>query len=184
MFSGFFISEIIFSLMYSLSIIGKKRFFQCFIQETAGDGDTPRWHRARAQLVFIFRRNANGGMHAGSGGATNHQRKIQVSLFHFAGYINHFIQRRRDQAAEPDNICFFSDGRFQNFVDRHHHAEINNIVPLHPSTTPTIFFSDIVYIAFTVASKIFCIPFSSSAFRLNSRFTAIIIIQFSCSIKG
>ena len=46
----------------------------------------------------------------------------------FRGHRDHLVERRRDQATQPNDVDLFFDSGFDDFIDRHHDAEINDIV--------------------------------------------------------
>ena len=43
---------------------------------------------------------------------------------------------------------FFPDGGFQDFIRRHHHAKVNDIIPITTQHHTHNIFSDIMHIAF------------------------------------
>ena len=49
-------------------------------------------------------RNLQGDMQFTGRGTTNHNRYLQTSLLQFLGHVDHFLETRRNQTAQPDHI--------------------------------------------------------------------------------
>ncbi len=58
----------------------------------------------------------DGGVDAARGRAADQQRDIEALAFHLGGHVDHFIERRRDQAGEPDDIDLLGLGRSRIFA--------------------------------------------------------------------
>ena len=82
------------------------------------------------------------------GGTTNQQRQGKALTFHLSGYIDHFIQRWRDQAGKTDDIGILFTGCFQDFITRHHDAKIDNFIVVTLQYHTHNVFTDVMYITF------------------------------------
>jgi len=80
-------------------------------------------HRATA----IVRVDLDGGMDAAGGGAADHQRHVHALAFQLARKEAHFIQRRRDQAGQADDVGALGLGGLDDPGGRHHDAEIDHL---------------------------------------------------------
>ena len=60
--------------------------------------------------------------------AANQQWQVNLLSLEFRGYSDHLIERRRDQATQPNDVDLFFYSGFDDFIDRYHDAEINDIV--------------------------------------------------------
>ena len=67
---------------------------------------------------------------------------------HLLGHVHHLIERWRDQAAQPDHVCFAFPRRFQNFRGRNHHPEIDDLVVITLQHHAHDIFADVVDVAF------------------------------------
>ena len=99
----------------------------------------------RAAVVLL---DLHGGVRLRSGRAANQQRQRKALPLHLFGDVDHLIQRRRNQARQPDNIGLLFDGGFQDFVARHHHAEVDNLVVIALQHHADDILADVVHVAF------------------------------------
>ena len=49
-------------------------------------------------------------------------------MLEFRGYVHHFIEARRDQAAEADDVNLMLLGRFHDFCRGDHHAHVDHLI--------------------------------------------------------
>ena len=68
------------------------------------------------------------GVHAAGGGAADQERHVETFALHLRGDVAHFVERRRDQPGQPDDVGLLGDRGVQNLVRRCHHAEIDHVV--------------------------------------------------------
>ena len=68
------------------------------------------------------------GVHAARGRAADQERHVEAFALHLGGDMAHFVERRRDQAGQPDDVGLLGDRGLQDLVRRHHHAEIDHVV--------------------------------------------------------
>ena len=57
--------------------------------------------RLAAPVVGV---NLHRRMHAAGGGAADQQRHVKALPLHLGGDVAHFVERRRDQAGQPDDV--------------------------------------------------------------------------------
>ena len=62
--------------------------------------------------------------------------------------MHHFIERRRDQSTEPDNIDFLFAGGPQYFICWHHHPEVNNVIIVTCQHDTHNVLADVMHISF------------------------------------
>src|ERR1051326_8131857 len=67
---------------------------------------------------------------------------------HFASDVSHFIERRRDQAAEADQVGFLVAGGFENFFSRDHDTEVYDLVVVAAKDDADDVFADVMDITF------------------------------------
>ena len=60
--------------------------------------------------------------------AADQQRDVETLALHLRGDVAHLVERRGDQAGEPDDRRPFGTRRLDDLVDRHHHAEVDHLV--------------------------------------------------------
>ena len=87
------------------------------------------------------------GVRARGGGAADHQRHLQALALHLAGDVAHFLQRRRDQAGQADQIGILFAGAVQDHLRRHHHAQIDHLEIVAGQHHANDIFADVVHIA-------------------------------------
>ena len=54
--------------------------------------------------LAVVRRNLDGGVRAAGGGSADEQRQLEVLALHLPGHVHHLVERRRDEAAEADEV--------------------------------------------------------------------------------
>ena len=100
------------------------------------------------RFMLVGRRDLYRRVTLAGGGAADEQRNLQATPRHLAGDMGHFIQRRRDQTAETDNIGLLFNRRVDDLVRRHHDAEIDDIVVIAAQHDADDIFADVVDVAF------------------------------------
>src|SRR5690606_17190031 len=99
------------------------------------------------RIILVMRVDLHRRMRLGSGGAADHQGQSETLALHFTGDMDHFIQRRSDQAGEADDVAFFLNGGLEDLVRRHHHAEVDNVVAVTAQHHADDVLANIVHIA-------------------------------------
>ena len=87
------------------------------------------------------------GVHAARGGAADQERHFEALPLHLGGDVAHFVERRRDQAGQPDDVGLFGDRRLQDFLRRHHDAEIDDVVIVALEHDADDVLADVVHVA-------------------------------------
>ena len=82
------------------------------------------------------------------GRAANEQRQRKALALHLFRHVHHLIKRRRDKPGKPDDIGVYFTRGFEDFIRRHHHAEINNFVVVALEHHADDIFADVVHVAF------------------------------------
>ena len=67
---------------------------------------------------------------------------------HLRRHKHHLVERRRDQAAEADDVGLVVDGGLQDLVGRHHHAEVDHLVVVAAEHDADDVLADVVDVAF------------------------------------
>ena len=99
-------------------------------------------HRAGVMLGDL-----DGGVCGRGGGPANEQGHGQAGALHFLGDVDHFIERGGDEAREADDIGAEFTRFFENFVARHHHAEVGDLVAIAGEHDADDVFADVMDIA-------------------------------------
>ncbi len=108
----------------------------------------------------------HGGMNFRGRRTADQQRYVEAFAFHFRRDVDHFVERRRDQAAETDDIDLFLACGFQNFLRRHHDAEINDVVVVALKNDADDVLADIVHVALHRGEQDFSLGLVDVAFAL------------------
>ena len=72
---------------------------------------------------------------------------VEALPLHLAGDVHHFVEARRDQAAEADHVDPFLDGRFQNLFAGDHHAQVDHLVVVAAEHDADDVLADVVDVA-------------------------------------
>ena len=80
-------------------------------------------HRAVVLAVDLDR-----GVGARRRRAADQQRDGELLALHLGGEVDHLVQRRGDQAGEPDHVGADLAGGVEDLLRRHHHAEVDDLV--------------------------------------------------------
>ncbi len=97
--------------------------------------------------LLITRMDFHGSMHAAGRSATDQQRHVEAFTLHFSSHMHHLIERWCDEAGEADNIDIFSASRIENFLRRHHHAKIDDLVIVTGENHADNVLADVVNVA-------------------------------------
>ena len=120
--------------------------------------------RARIMRVNLDRR-----VDARRGGTANEQRDFEALPLHFLGHTHHFVEARRNQSAQADDVHVFEFGRFQDFRRRHHHAHVNDLVVVAAQHHAHNVFANVVHIALDGSQQYFrhaALPGGRGVFQL------------------
>ena len=98
--------------------------------------------------------------------AADQQRKIESQPLHLFCDQDHFIERRCDQAGQTDERCALAFRRLENFLARHHDAEIYNLEVITLQHDANDVLANIVYIAFDGGHDDPAVRFDAAAFLL------------------
>ena len=63
----------------------------------------------------------------GGCGSTNEQRDLQFQSLHLLGDMDHFVQRRRDEAGQPEDVGSLLQDSLHYSLARHHHAHVDDL---------------------------------------------------------
>jgi hypothetical protein len=85
---------------------------------------------------------------AAGGGSADEQGQAEALALHFAGDVNHLIERWGDEATEPNNIGFLGSGTLENFLGGHHDTHIDDFVVIAGKNHTDNVLADVMDIAF------------------------------------
>ena len=100
-------------------------------------------HRLR-----IAGRNLHRRVGLAGGRATDQQRQFEAFPFHLFGDVRHFVEGRRDEAAQADDVHLLLARSLENFLTRDHHAEIDDLVIVTAQHHADDVFANVVHVAF------------------------------------
>ena len=87
------------------------------------------------------------GMHAARGRPADQERYFEALPLHLGGDMAHLVERGRDETGEADDVGAFGDRRLQDFLRRHHHAEIDDLVIVAGENDADNVLADVVHVA-------------------------------------
>ena len=90
----------------------------------------------------------DGGVHARRRCAADEQGNVEFQPLHFAGHVDHLVERRCNESAQADDIDVFLSCGSENFLARHHHAEIEHLVVVTLEHDAYDLLADVVHVAF------------------------------------
>jgi hypothetical protein len=96
----------------------------------------------------VMRRDLDGRVRGAGGGTADQKRNLHASAFHLGRDVRHFIERRRDQAAEADDVRAFLDGGGENLVARHHDAEVGDFEAIAGQHHADDVLADVMHVTF------------------------------------
>src|ERR1700678_782428 len=97
--------------------------------------------------LTIMRRDFDGRMRPAGGCAANEQWQLEALTLHLSGYMDHLVERRRDQPAESDQVHFFHLGAFEDLFARDHHPHVDHFVVIAGEHNPDNILADVVHVA-------------------------------------
>ena len=95
----------------------------------------------------VVRMDLHRRVHAARGRAADQQRHVEALPLHFGGDMAHLVERRRDQAGQPDDVGLLGRRRLQDFLRRHHDAEIDHVVIVALEHDADDVLADVVHVA-------------------------------------
>ena len=100
------------------AILGGKGRLQLRIDQVADDADSAGSIDDMDHRLLVIGRNFDRGVRFARGRAANEKRQGKSLALHLPGHVRHFVQRRRDESAQPDHIGFLFAGGLQDFFAR------------------------------------------------------------------
>ena len=107
----------------------------------AGIGDIDRL------ALVIARVDLDRRMHAAGGRAADQKRDMETLALHLGGHMHHLVQRRRDQARQPDHIDLLGLCNLKDLRRRDHHAKVDDLVIVAGQHDADDVLADIMHIA-------------------------------------
>ena len=107
----------------------------------AGICDIHRW------AGLISRLNFHGRMGLGGCRPANQQRHLHTAALHLLADINHLVEARRNEAREANHIDIMLNRCVEDFIARHHHAKVDNIIAVTLENHADDIFADVMHIA-------------------------------------
>ena len=117
-------------------------------EQAGGDGHGAAGVEDVHDGLAVVRRDFDGRVRAAGGGAADEQRQFEALALHFAGHVHHFIERGRDKAAEADDVGVDGAARLEDFLGRHHDAEVDDLVVVACEDDADDVLADVVHVAF------------------------------------
>ncbi len=77
--------------------------------------------------ALVARRDAQRRVDLRRRGPADQQRQLEALPRHLLGHGHHLVERRRDQARKPDHVGLVVVGRFQDVLERHHDAQVDDL---------------------------------------------------------
>src|SRR5690606_32426089 len=98
--------------------------------------------------TLVVRLDLHGRMRRRRGCAAYQQRQFELQPLHLACYVHHLVERRRDQAGQPDDLRVLAFRSLQNLLAGNHDAQIDHfeVVALQDHADDVL--ADVVNIAF------------------------------------
>ena len=89
-----------FHLKFPLKVVST-----LFAQQIVAHAHHERGIKHVTDRPLVRGRNLDRRVHFAGGGAANEQRRLAAAPLHFFCVKNHFIERRRDEAAHANDVC-------------------------------------------------------------------------------
>uniref|UniRef100_A0A0N4ZXP4 EF-hand domain-containing protein n=1 Tax=Parastrongyloides trichosuri TaxID=131310 RepID=A0A0N4ZXP4_PARTI len=86
-------------------------------------------------------------MGAAGRGAPDQQGNVEAAPLHLGGDEGHFVQRRRDQARQADDVDLVLDGGVKDAIGRDHDAQVDDLVVVALKHHADDVLADIVHVA-------------------------------------
>jgi len=79
--------------------------------------------------------------------AADQERQLDAAPLHLAGDVDHLIERRCDQARQPDDVDLLALRRVEDRLGRDHDAEIDDVVVVAAEDDTDDVLADVVDVA-------------------------------------
>ncbi len=155
-----------------LAVLFSEGRLQLGTDQVADYADGPRGIDHMDNRRLVMRGNFDRGVCFARGRAANEKRQGKSLALHLPGHMRHFVERRRNESAQPDHIDFLFAGRLQNFFARDHDAEVDDLVVVAAEHHAHDIFADVVNVTFDRRHHYFALGASRAAgpfFRLHER---------------
>ena len=110
------------------------------------DGAAGVEHVDRLPLRVVGR-DLDRRVHAARRRAADQQRAVEAFALHLGGDEAHLVERRRDEAREPDDVGLLALGGLEDLRRRHHDAEIDHLVVVALEHDADDVLADVVHVA-------------------------------------
>ena len=130
-----------------LAILVREMGFQVHAHQISHHAHRPRSILHVHDGLPVRGSDFHGRVRAAGRGAADQQGNGETFALHFFRDVHHFFERRRDQAAQADQVRVGFARGLQNFVARHHHAEVNHFVIVAAQHDADDVLADIVNVA-------------------------------------
>ena len=145
------------------TMLGDEVGFVFVAEQAGGDGDGAAGVEDVDDGFAVVRGDFYGGVGAAGGCAADEQRKLEALALHLAGDVDHFVERRSDEAAEADDVGALGFGAFENFLAGDHDAEVDHVVVVAGENDADDIFADVVDVAFNSGEDDFALGFDGVA---------------------
>ena len=92
-------------------------------------------------------RDLHGGVLPRGGRAADQERQVEPASLHLVGDVHHLVERRGDQAGEPDDVAPLLHGRVEDAVGGDHHPEVEHLVVVAAEDDADDVLADVVDVA-------------------------------------
>jgi len=97
--------------------------------------------------ALIVRLDAHGSVARAGGRAADEQGGLESLRLHLAGDVGHLVERRRNQAAQTDDVGALLSGRREDRLRGHHHAEVDDAVAVAAEHDADDVLADVVHVS-------------------------------------
>ena len=97
--------------------------------------------------LAVVRRDLDRGVRAAGGRAADEQRQLEALALHLARHMHHLVERRRDQAAEADQVRLLGLGALEDLLAGDHHAQVDDLVVVAGEHDADDVLADVVNVA-------------------------------------
>ncbi len=117
------------------------------IEQRRHHADRPRRVEHVHGAAAVVRRDLHRRVLRAGGGAADQQRRGEALPRHLAGDVHHLVERRRDQAAQADDVGVVLPRRGQDLRRRHHDPEVDDLVAVAAEDHADDVLADVVDVA-------------------------------------
>ena len=96
----------------------------------------------------IRRRDAHRRVLRAGRRSADEQRHVEAFALHLSGDVHHFIERRRNQAAQTDEVGLLLAGDFENLLAGNHHPQVDHFVVVAAQDDAHDILADVVHVPF------------------------------------